>query len=134
MRGGQIIFVDTNVLMYAVGRDHPLRQAARRFFATATKDGLPLATSAEVMQELVHAYLPVSRTRALAAAGQLISRCRIAVWPLEREDVMLGIELAALHPGLGARDLCHLASCQRRGVTRIQTFDRALRAAAATLR
>ena len=56
------------------------------------------------------------------------------MWPLERDDVILGIELAGRHPALGARDLCHLASCQRRGVTRIQTFDRALRAAAESLR
>ncbi len=52
----------------------------------------------------------------------------------ERDDVILGTELAVRHPALGARDLCHLASCQRRGVTRIQTFDRALRAAADALR
>lgn len=52
------------------------------------------------------------------------------VWPLERDDVILGIELAARHPSLGAHDLCHLASCQRRGVTRIKTFDRGLNAAA----
>lgn len=128
-----MVFVDTNVLMYAVGRDHPLRPRARRFFAGATTDQQPLATSSEVLQELAHAYLPVERTRALAAALTLIDRTRIEVWPLERDDVILGIELAGRYPGLGARDLCHLASCQRRGVTRIKTFDRALRAAAESI-
>ena len=129
-----MIFVDTSVLMYAVGREHPLRQPARRFFAAATTDQRPLATSSEVLQELAHAYLPVERTDALAAALRLVERTGMDVWPLERDDVTLGIELATRHPGLGARDLCHLASCQRRGVTRIQTFDRALKAAAGTLR
>jgi len=128
-----MIFVDTSVLMYAVGREHPLRQPARRFFAAATADRQPLATSSEVLQELVHAYLTVERTDALAAALRLVERIGMAAWPLEREDVLLGIELATLHPGLGARDLCHLASCQRRGVTRIWTFDRALRVAAESL-
>ena len=33
------------------------------------------------------------------------------------------------HPGLGARDLLHLACCQRRGIQRAKTFDRALAAA-----
>ena len=120
--------------MYAVGRDHPLRPRARHFFAAATTEQQPLATSSEVLQELAHAYLPVERTQALAAALLLIDRTRTEVWPLERDDVILGIELAGRHPALGARDLCHLASCQRRGVTRIQTFDRALRAAAESLR
>ncbi len=128
-----MVFVDTSVMMYAVGREHPLRPAARRFFAEATADRRPLATSSEVLQELAHAYLPVERARALAAALRIVERTRMEVWPLEREDVILGIELAARHPALGARDLCHLASCQRRGVDHIRTFDRALRAAADSL-
>ena len=128
-----MIFVDTSVLMYAVGRDHPLRPPARRFFAEATTDQQPLATSSEVLQELAHAYLPVERTQALAAALRIVERTGMEVWPLERDDVVLGIDLAARHPALGARDLCHLASCQRRGVTRILTFDRALKAAAESL-
>lgn len=128
-----MIFVDTGVLMYAVGREHPLRSSARRFFAAATADHQPLATSSEVLQELAHAYLPVERPRALAAALAIVRRTGMDVWPLERDDVILGIELAARHPGLGARDLCHLAGCQRRGVTRIQTFERALKAAADSL-
>lgn len=129
-----MVFVDTSVVMYAVGRNHPLRPPARRFFAAAMTDRQPLATSSEVLQELAHAYLPVERMQALAAALLLIDRTRTAVWPLERDDVILGIELAGRHPALDARDLCHLASCQRRGVTRIQTFDRALKAAAESLR
>ena len=129
-----MVFVDTSVLMYAVGREHPLRRPARAFFAMATTEQQPLATSSEVLQELAHAYLPVERTEALAAALRLVDRTGMEVWPLEHDDVTLGIELGARHPGLGARDLCHLASCQRRGVTRIQTFDRGLRAAAGTVR
>ena len=128
-----MIFVDTSVLIYAVGREHPLRSSARSFFAAATADRQPLATSSEVLQELAHAYLPVERTRALAAALAIVDRTGMEVWPLERDDVILGVELAARHPGLGARDLCHLAGCQRRGITRIQTFDRALKAAADSL-
>ena len=30
-----MIFVDTNVIMYAVGAEHPLRGSARRFFEEA---------------------------------------------------------------------------------------------------
>ena len=32
---------------------------------------------------------------------------------------------------LSPRDLCHLASCRRRGVSEIKTFDQALRAVSA---
>ena len=44
-----MIFVDTNVFMYAVGRPHALRENAREFFVEANRSGAPLCTSAEVM-------------------------------------------------------------------------------------
>lgn len=123
-----MIFVDTNVFMYAVGRSHPLRSAARDFFFDSHRRRVPLCTSAEVLQELLHAYTAVHRRETLKAAFSLVSRSRVQVWPLEPEDVTLAYQLHAQFPTLGARDLCHLASCRRRGVKDIKTFDNALRA------
>ena len=123
-----MIFVDTNVFMYAVGRPHPLRGPAREFFVECNRNRTPLCTSAEALQELVHAYLPVARLQTLDSAMALIVRSRVEVWPLEEEDVTLARQLYEQYPTLGARDLCHLASCRRRNVSEVKTFDQALRA------
>ena len=122
-----MIFVDTNVFMYAVGRPHPLRAPAREFFVESNRTRTPMFTSAEVLQEMIHAYLPVGRLETLDAAMSLVVRSRVEVWPLEEEDVTLARQLHEQHPTLGARDLCHLASCRRRGVSKLKTFDQALR-------
>lgn len=75
-----MIFIDTNVFMYAVGRSHPLRQEVRRFFAEAVAGAQPrLCTSAEVLQELLHPYLPVARLETLDAALELAEGC-ISEW------------------------------------------------------
>jgi uncharacterized protein len=122
-------FVDTNVLMYAVGRAHPLREEARSFWLAQAESGEVLVSSAEVLQELLHAYLPVGRLETLDAALTL-ARSRLgAIWAIEREDVELARSLVERHPGLGARDLLHVACCTRRGVERVKTFDRGLAAA-----
>ncbi|MEE8117683.1 MAG: type II toxin-antitoxin system VapC family toxin [Gemmatimonadales bacterium] len=123
-----MIFVDTNVVMYAVGGDHPLRREARAFFRETLERGDGLVTSAEVLQELLHAYLPVGRFESLDAALMLAEARIPIVWPVEREDVRLARDLVGRHPGLGARDLLHLASCRRRRVHELKTFDRALAA------
>lgn len=123
------IFVDTNVLMYAVGRVHPLRDEARAFFETSLDQQRPLATSAEVLQELMHAYIPVGRLETLEAAMHLATSTIQTVWSVEPDDVRFAHQLLDGYPGLGARDLLHLASCRRRGVRSIKTFDRALGAA-----
>lgn len=122
-------FVDTNVLMYAVGRAHPLREQARAFFDDSLDSNRALVTSAEVLQELLHAYLPVDRSATLRAALELATSTIQTIWPLESEDVVHAHRLIDSHPELGARDLIHLACCQRRGVVSIKTFDRPLAAA-----
>lgn len=124
-----MIFVDTNVFMYAVGRAHPLKEEARTFFVEALESDTALATSAEVAQELIHAYVPVQRLGTLDAALELVRGSTVEIWPLEAEDVELARSLVDRHPALGARDLLHRASCLRREVTRVRTFDRGLAAA-----
>ncbi len=121
-----MIFVDTNVFMYAVGRPHPLRERARRFFAGHLSSDAELVTSAEVMQELLHAYLPVGRMAALDAALELVRGLVHDVVPVTGGDVFQARALADARPGLGARDLIHLAVCARIGASRLVTYDRAL--------
>jgi len=124
-----MIFVDTNVFMYAVGRDHPHRETAQAFFLKAREHDQELATSAEVIQELMHAYIPVERITTLDAALELMESSVKTIWPLEWDDLRFARALIARHQELSARDLVHLACCKRRHVDAIQTFDRGLAAA-----
>ena len=119
-----MIFVDTNVIMYAVGAEHPLRWTARTFFEQALTNGTPLATSAEVLEDL-----PVERMETLEAALTLVQGRIPTVWSVEPDDVLLARTLAGSHAALSARDLVHLACCTRRGVMQVKTFDRGLAAA-----
>ncbi len=123
-----MIFVDTNVFMYAVGGEHPLRPEARRRLFYAVEQEKGLVTSAEVLQELLHAYLPVGRGATLDAALTLVDGCVFEIWPVEAADVRLARALDAEHPTLSARDLIHVAACRRRGVGQAMTFDRGLAA------
>ncbi len=128
-----MIFVDTDVFIYAVGRDHPLKAEARAIFEQAVHEpGTVLVTSAEVLQELLHVYLPVNRKETLHRALELVQGTIQEIWSIEPEDVMVAVDLSDAHPGLGARDLIHLACCQRRSVRELRSFDRALNAAFAT--
>jgi hypothetical protein len=122
-----VIFVDTNVIMFAVGREHPLRSEAREFFERSLEAAL--CTSAEVLQELIHAYLPVQRMATLDAAFTLVERTIPQIFAIEAADVRSARLLVDRHPELGSRDLLHVAVCQRHEVRTIKTFDRALGAA-----
>lgn len=127
--GNHLIYVDSNVFIYAVGRDHPLRLPAQQFFINAAANSEKLCISAEVLQEFLHVYLPVGRLDTLAAAWELATSACADIFPFEREDAELARALSITHPGLGGRDLVHFATAKRRGATRLQTYDRALAAA-----
>ncbi len=128
-----MIFIDTNVFIYAVGKPHPLRDRAREILLDLM-DAKPSApcTSAEVMQELMHVYLPVGRVADLDATFTIVQDLVDEVWAVEAEDILLARDLLNNHSGLSARDLIHLACCKRRAVDQISTFDRGLAAAFGT--
>ena len=119
-----MIFVDANVFIYAVGRPHELQEPARAFLRESRDGGEPLCVSAEILQELLHYYLSRGRRGTLDVAIALVAEHVSEVWALEPEDVEFARELARDYPGIQARDLCHLASCLRRGVRQIKTYDR----------
>lgn len=123
-----LAFVDTNVFVYAVGRAHPLRETAQMLLRERLLQRVPMATSAEVLQELLHIYLPVGRLETLDAALRLVTDLTV-VWPIDASDVRAARDLVASAPGLSARDLLHVAVCRRYGADELLSFDRALVAA-----
>jgi len=124
-----MIFVDSNVFVYAVGRAHPLREEAQSFFLQSSQEGKRLVTSAEVLQELLHIYLPVGRMETLDAALDLATLGVDQVIPVNAEAVIHARHLVDKHPALTARDLLHLAICQMGKIKELKTFDRNLLAA-----
>jgi predicted nucleic acid-binding protein len=123
-----VIFVDTNVFMYAVGREHRHRDDARSFFFESLESPEVLVSSAEVLLELLYAYLHGNRIPTLDAALRLARGRLGAIWQIERDDIDLARSLSEQYPGIGARDLIHVACCTRRGVDRIKTYDPVLEA------
>ena len=118
-----MIFVDSNVFMYAVGGPHANQEPASTFFNDAIRDETPLCTSAEVLQEMVHVYKHENRLVFYDQALSLVHGTIEQVWDLKAEDVAEARSLADQHSSLQSRDLCHLASCRNRGVNAIKTFD-----------
>src|ERR1700692_916376 len=55
-RGGGVIFIDSNIPMYVIGRPHPHREGAQRLLERAAVAGERLVTDAEVLQEILHRY------------------------------------------------------------------------------
>jgi predicted nucleic acid-binding protein len=118
-----VIFVDSNIPMYLVGADHPHKTAARLRLEQAIVANEPLATDAEVLQELLHRYTAIDRREAIGPAWDALLGVVDVVHPIELDDVTRARRLVSAAPSISARDAVHLAVMQRRGISRILTFD-----------
>lgn len=119
-----MIFVDSNIPMYLVGANHPNKTAARLLLEQAIVDNEPFVTDAEVLQELLHRYTAIGRRDAIEPAWSAILGVVVVVHPIELDDVTRARTLVSAAPTLSARDAVHLAVMQRRGISRILTFDK----------
>lgn len=118
-----MIFVDSSVFVLALGREHALKGPAQEFFAEALRFGEQLAISAEVLREMLHVYRRRGELPVFDSARSLIASHGMEIWSLTDSDVDMARSLADANPGLSARDLCHLAACQRRGAKSLKTYD-----------
>ena len=63
------VFIDTAVIMYAGGADHPMRTPSRQLLEAAVAGRIDAVTSAEVIQEIHHRFTAIgSRDRGAAMA------------------------------------------------------------------
>ncbi len=118
-----MIFVDSNIPMYLVGAPHPHKADARRLLERAVGDGERLVSDAEVLQEILHRYVAISRRDAIQPAFDSLLGTVDEVYPVEAGDVERAKAIVLGSSRLSARDAIHVAVMQRRKVARILSFD-----------
>lgn len=118
-----MILLDSNIPMYLIGADHPLKEAARRALERAVLRRERLVADAEVYQEVLHRYTAIGRREAIAPAFDLLDRVVDEVLPVDAAAVHRARDLLASHSALSARDALHAAVMEGHGIHRIMTFD-----------
>jgi predicted nucleic acid-binding protein len=118
-----VIFIDSNIPMYVVGRAHPLKQAAEDLLEAAIVSEQRLVTSAEVLQEILHRYVAIDRRAAIQPAFEALLQLVDEVVAVEEDDVLRARDLVLASRSLSSRDALHVAVMVRLGISRIMSFD-----------
>jgi predicted nucleic acid-binding protein len=119
-----VIFVDSNIPMYLVGGDHPLKLDAQRMLERLISERRRLVTSSEVFQEILHRYAFIDRRDAIQPAFDALRGVVDEVFAVEESDVVVAKDLVCARTGLSARDAVHAAVMRRHAVSEILSFDR----------
>lgn len=118
-----MIFVDSNIPMYAIGAAHPNKAATRRLLEQLIGQGERLVTDAEVLQEILHRYVAIDRRDAIQPAFEALLGVVDEVFPVERRDAERARDLVHAMRTLSARDALHVAIMERQNVGSILSFD-----------
>jgi predicted nucleic acid-binding protein len=119
-----VILLDTTVLVYAVGADHPLRGPCRLILQAHAAGSLEATTTVEVIQEFTH----VRARRQPRADAVALARHYAAAFSLlasQTADLELGLTLCERHPELGAFDAVLAAVALNHHVDAFISADRA---------
>jgi len=118
-----MILVDSNIPMYLVGPQHPLKADAQRLAEGLAVSGQRLVTDAEVLQEILHRYIAINRRANIQPAFDTLLGLVDEVLPIDHAAVERAREIALGYTTLSARDALHIAVMQQNGINRILSFD-----------
>ena len=118
-----MVFVDSNVPMYVAGRDHPLRDPARRFLERARSGEVDICTSTEVLQEILYRYSALKRLDLAASVYDLFVHLCPTVLPVTLADTDRARTLLASARGISVRDAVHAAVMLNHDISEIASFD-----------
>jgi len=123
-----VIVLDTTVLAYAVGTEHPLREPSRRLLRAIGEGTLTAATTVDVIQEFAHGH---ARRRPRAEAAAHARRYATLLAPLlspAEADLAAGLQLFEKQESLDAFDAVLAATAIAHEAKALVSADRAFAA------
>ena len=112
-----MIVVDTTVLVYAIGDEHPLKQPSLRLLDAVSSGRVAATTTVEVIQEFSHVHARRGRSRGEAVRhARRYMRILAPLISPDPEVLDAGLDLY-VHGKLGCFDAVLAATARREGAT-----------------
>lgn len=117
---------DTTIFLYALGREHPLRDRCGEILRRSARRDVAGEASVELVHEFAHVLLrrphadrPAVLRQARAIPG-ICTRLHDSGWP----ELDAALDLLDRHPELDVRDAVLVATAVRHGIDTILSADR----------
>lgn len=125
------VFIDTNIPMYAAGKDHPYKKSCAEIIMAAATGKLKAYTDVEVFQEILYRFFHID----LPDTGYKIfdNFYKIMdgfILPVNPKDVSLARDLSETYKksNLSPRDFIHLSIMLNNDIEHIITTDKGFNA------
>ncbi len=117
-------FVDTNIPMYAAGKEHRYKRACQVIINALADGSIQGVTDTEVLQEILYRYHDINRKqdgwRVYDSFRTIMDQ---AVLPVTVEDMDRARKLCGKYPDMPPRDLIHVAVMLNNDIHTILSTD-----------
>lgn len=121
----ELIVLDTSILVYATGVEHPLRQPCRELIAAIADGAIHATTTPEVIQEFVHVRSRRASRRDAVALGRDLSSLLDPLIGVDAATLAVGLRLYEEAEHLGAFDAVLCAAAISVSADAVVSADRA---------
>jgi len=118
-----MIVLDTTVLVYAKGADHPYRDPCRKLVGLIAAGEIEATTSVEAIQEFVHVRAKRRSRQDAAEIGRDYADLLSPLLDVTRDDLRKGLALFERGEKLGAFDAVLAAAAMARGADALVSAD-----------
>lgn len=109
--------------MYASGNASPQKQACLLFLEKILKNKTMAASSAEVLQEILHRYHAIHRLKEGLQVYQAFRSLPLRWLDITVQDTDLARDILDKNQSLSSRDSLHIAVMQHHHIKKIATYD-----------
>lgn len=121
-----MLFVDTNIFMYAVGKDHPHKEPSLQFFRAVAEGDHEMAINAEVLQEILYRFWAIKKKNEGFELFDYAVKLADWIFPVDHEDAAKARELMGTLGNLPPRDALHAATMIRNKIATVVSYDQHL--------
>ena len=118
-----IYFIDTNIFLYSMGRDHPLKPASVTALHRIREGQITAAVNTEIIQEVLYHFQSIKQLPIGIRLAKDVVSLSTRIFPVEELDLSLAIELLESYPKIQTRDAFHAATMIHNGIKEIISTD-----------
>jgi predicted nucleic acid-binding protein len=116
-------FIDTNIFLYSIGRDHPLKSPCVHVIQKIREGKTIAIVSTEIVQEILYRFQSIRQLpTGMDLANDVIS-ISSRILPVIERDLILALEILKSHSNMPIRDAFHAATMINNGVKEILSTD-----------
>lgn len=116
-------FIDTNIFLYSVGRDHPLKPASVTAIHRIRDGQITAVINTEIIQEVLYHFQSIKQLPIGIRLAKDAVSISAQILPVEEMDLSLAIELLGSYPKIQTRDAFHAATMIHNGIKEIISTD-----------